>query len=75
MLHNATRSPLARLADDILLRIMSQGNDVDVLCLRRTCRKLLLLIPGPDFSRLHDGYVKVYSAGYPVERVPEAAKD
>ncbi|KAM7205924.1 hypothetical protein V8F33_000754 [Rhypophila sp. PSN 637] len=54
MLHNATRSPLARLPDTILLRIMSHTDDVDLFCIRRTCPTMLRLFSDPSFLRLHD---------------------
>ena len=87
MLHNATRSPLARLPEDILLRIMEHADDVSILCLRRTCRTMLWLLssggdktPSKQFDRLFDG---AFNQGPPrgrkyitkPEKVPEAAKD
>ncbi|KAK4212178.1 hypothetical protein QBC37DRAFT_466322 [Rhypophila decipiens] len=54
MLHNAARSLLASLPDKILLRIMSHADDIDLFCLRRTCRTMLRLFSDPSFLRLHD---------------------
>ncbi|KAM7214021.1 hypothetical protein V8F06_010593 [Rhypophila decipiens] len=59
MLHNATRSRLASLNDTILLRIMSHADDVDLFCLRRTCRTMLRLFSDPTFVRLHDASADV----------------
>lgn len=75
ILHKPTRSILARLPDNILLRIMSHGDDIDILCLRRTCRTMLRLTAGPEFSRLYSRVGQRFSSGYPQEQVPEAAKD
>lgn len=86
MLHNATHSSLTRLSDEILLCIMSQADDVSILCLRRTCRKMLRLVSGPEFRHLHaiagEGpeprdwnpwFLDCFR--YPRERVPEEARD
>lgn len=54
MFHNATKSPLASLPDDIIFRIMSFADDVGLFCLRRTCRTMLRLFSDARFLRLHD---------------------
>ncbi|KAK3936576.1 hypothetical protein QBC46DRAFT_394732 [Diplogelasinospora grovesii] len=52
--HNLTRSPLCSLPDDILLRVMSQADDVSLFCLRRTSRIFLRLFGDRRFRRVHD---------------------
>ncbi|KAM7194441.1 hypothetical protein V8F20_007967 [Naviculisporaceae sp. PSN 640] len=80
MLHNATRSPLARLPDDILLKIMKHADDVSLLCLRRTCRTMLRLFSTESQFRRYrqDRFLlhspRLYSFIWSLERVPEPAK-
>lgn len=51
---NVARSPLCRLPDDVLARILGYVDWDDMLCIRRTSRIFLRLFGRSEFSHLHD---------------------
>ncbi|KAK4218959.1 hypothetical protein QBC37DRAFT_382993 [Rhypophila decipiens] len=70
ILHNTTRSPLAGLAEDVIIHILHHADDVDLLCLRRTCRTMRRLISRPKFGHLQNSVKRNYLN----EKVPEMSR-
>ncbi|KAK3364345.1 hypothetical protein B0T25DRAFT_61510 [Lasiosphaeria hispida] len=69
-LYNATYSPLCRLPEEVLLRIMDLLDPIGLQCLRRTSRLFLRLFCDDRFDHYHDltGLVNrgIYLPGPPI---------
>ncbi|EFX06692.1 f-box domain containing protein [Grosmannia clavigera kw1407] len=53
-MYNTAFSPICRLPDEMLVRIMGHLDWLDMLCIRRTSRIFLRLFGRYEFSHLHD---------------------
>jgi hypothetical protein len=68
--HNATASPLLRLPMELVVQIMLQLDEVEVFCLRRTCRAFLRPFCDQTFAEFHDDGFFASHSPHTSQRIP-----